>query len=219
MIPKRITASFQLCKNILFTHKQWKAFKVGPIDDKGNPLPWLTFPAISYLLSLDLSEKDIFEFGCGVSTRFWSRVCRSVNSVEGNEAWYKKVSSGLSGNAKIHLVNGQDEKQYVEPIIAGQKKYDIIVIDGWHRRYCAEICLPYLKEDGFIIHDNTEWYIETRRVLLAYDLIPVDFFGFIPASTHTGVTSFYFNRGVKLKLTDMPVWLPGSKADNHEGLF
>jgi len=219
ILPKRIKASFEICKNLLLTHRQWDAFKDGPLDSTGISLPWFTYPAITYLLSMDLKDCDVFEFGSGRSTLFWSKKCKSVNAVEGDRAWHQKISPLINSNAKINLVNGTEEKNYVEPLVSSGKKYDIIVIDGWHRRHCAEICLPFLNDGGFILHDNTEWYPDTRNVLMAYDLLAVDFFGFIPSSTHTGITSFYFSRNFKFKPTSEDVWRPGMVLDNHEGLF
>src|SRR2546423_6005291 len=35
------------------------------IDAAGNPLPWITYPAIEFLKQLDLSDKTVFEYGCG----------------------------------------------------------------------------------------------------------------------------------------------------------
>ena len=219
ILPKRLLASFDLCRNLLVAHSHWMSFKHGPLDAKGQPLPWFTYPAISYLLSLDLRDKSVFEFGCGSSTLFWSRICQSVDSAEGNPAWHHYIRARVGSNTKLHFVAEKDSESYVEPLLARGKQFDIIVIDGWHRRHCAEVCLPFLADGGIIIHDNTEWYLETRAILLAYDLIQIDFFGFIPASTHTGVTSFYLKRNFSIKPALKPAWIPGSKVANHEGCF
>ncbi len=37
------------------------------IDNEIITIPWYTYPAIEYLLSIDLSEMDVFEYGCGNS--------------------------------------------------------------------------------------------------------------------------------------------------------
>ena len=36
------------------------------LDKDGNPIPWYTYPAIEYLSQFDYSDKEIFEYGCGI---------------------------------------------------------------------------------------------------------------------------------------------------------
>ena len=39
-----------------------------PVDKIGGPLPWYTYPAIEYIKQLDLTNKVVFEWGCGNSS-------------------------------------------------------------------------------------------------------------------------------------------------------
>jgi hypothetical protein len=217
LVPIRWRASFRACVNLLRGHGLYQSYFKGIVAPDGQAIPWITYSAISYLMSLDLSNKRVFEFGCGASTKFWSRVAEKVVSVEGDKLWYERVLRGLPKNATLHLAADPTPECYIQPLVSGAEKYDIIFIDGWHRQHCARICREFLAEDGMIIHDNTDWYPETRKVLLSYDdLIPVDFFGFSPGFANTGVTSMYFRRSFGLKPAPMPPWIPGGLKENHE---
>jgi hypothetical protein len=215
-VPLRFRASARATINLLREHGLYKSLSSGPVSPKGEALPWITYPAITYLLSFDLTGKDVFEFGCGASTRFWSRVAKSVTSVESDKGWYEKVRSELPKNASLNYASDESPANYVQPLLSSGRKYDIIVIDGSHRPHCATVCQPFLANGGIIIHDNTDWYQTTRGILLGYDLIPVDFFGFIPSSAHTGITSFYLTREFSWKPAPMPPWIPGGLIQNHE---
>lgn len=57
------------------------------IDRDGNPIPWYTYPAIEYLSQFDVTDKDVFEFGCGNSSLFWADRARLVTSIEDNPDW------------------------------------------------------------------------------------------------------------------------------------
>lgn len=41
------------------------------VDADGDPIPWYTYPAIEYLAGLSFTGKDVWEYGCGNSTK-WS---------------------------------------------------------------------------------------------------------------------------------------------------
>ena len=63
------------------------------IDAEGRPLPWYTYPAISYLVALDFSDRAVFEFGSGMPTLFWAGRARQVVSVEDDEQWFSRVAA------------------------------------------------------------------------------------------------------------------------------
>lgn len=49
-----------------------KSFKTKmPIDAKGNPVPWYTYPAIEFLEQLDFTNKIVLEYGSGNSSLYW----------------------------------------------------------------------------------------------------------------------------------------------------
>lgn len=173
------------------TMKRWDC-----VDSNEDPIPWYTYPAIEYLKQLDLSDKTVFEYGSGNSTRFWAGRCKKLVSVEDNREWFDKIRTKIPATVEYHLFDKKEE--YVEFIRAFPDEFDIIIIDGSHRYDCAVEALKKLKDDGFIILDNSDWREHTSKLLRDADLIEVDMSGFGPINGYTWTTSFYFRRNVKL---------------------
>jgi hypothetical protein len=161
------------------------------VDARGEPLPWITYPAIEFLKQLDLSNKTVFEYGCGGSTVFWSRLALRVDSVEDNEAWVREVRASLPGNCTLSLEPFPED--YIHAV-ARRGPYDIIVIDGHSRVRCSEVAPKHLKPSGFIILDNSDWFHEASANLRNADLIEVDLAGMAPIADFVSTTSFYFDR-------------------------
>lgn len=113
------------------------------IDENGLIMPWYTSPCLGWLETLDLHDKDVFEFGVGDSTRWWKSKCRLVNGVDSSEEWAKKADAQF-----------QDEKKEYILAIDPFDMYDIIIIDGIWRDDCTEHALKQLKSGGFLILDN-----------------------------------------------------------------
>lgn len=179
------------------------------VDAAGEPLPWITYPAIEFLKQLELSDKTVFEYGCGNSTVFWSRAAKRVDSVEDNEAFYRLVGPMLPNNCSLSLETLPEEYIHAP---ARRGPYDIIVIDGHSRVRCTEIAPKHLKPGGFVILDNSDWFFEGSEILRNADLIEVDMAGMGPVSDFVSTTSFYFHREFrgKPKLGRQPVGAIGS---------
>lgn len=162
------------------------------IDASGDPVPWITYPAIEFLKQLDLSSKTVFEYGCGGSTVFWSRVAKEVDSVEHVEEFYREVLPSLPANCRLSLE--LDPNDYIHAVARRREPYDIIVIDGHSRVRCSAVAPACLKSGGFIILDNSDWFHEASANLRAADLIEVDMAGIAPINDFVSTTSFYFHR-------------------------
>ncbi|MBR2136897.1 MAG: class I SAM-dependent methyltransferase [Alphaproteobacteria bacterium] len=174
------------------------------VDRDGNPIPWYTYPAIEYLSQFDYSNKNIFEFGTGYSSMYWSKRAKTVTSVEDKPEWYEKFSR------EFHADNWQmiycDEKQGYEDVIQKNKqKYDVIIIDGKRRAECAQNAVKALAEGGMIILDDSDRintsleYFNAVKILREADLLQVDFYGFCPMNNYTKTTSVFFSRSFAFK--------------------
>ena len=180
------------------------------IDAAGEPVPWITYPAIEFLKQLDLSTKTVFEYGCGGSTIFWSRVAKQVDSVEHEEEFYRELRSDLPVNCNLSLEIYPEE--YINAIARRGEPYDIIVIDGHSRVRCSTVVPRYLRPGGFIILDNSDWFHEASRNLRDADLIEIDMAGLAPINDFVSTTSFYFHRDFRgtPKADRQPVGAVGS---------
>jgi hypothetical protein len=167
------------------------------VDQNGVPIPWYSYPAIEYIKQLDFSNKIIFEYGSGNSTSFWAGRSKKIVSVEDNKEWYDKIGDRLPGNVEYYLLESGGD--YISLINKYTYEFDVIIIDGSHRYECAVEAISKLRDDGFIILDNSDWMEKTSKFLRDSDLIEVDMSGFGPINDYTWTTSFYFRRNVKLK--------------------
>ncbi len=162
-----------------------------PIDANKNPCPWYTYPAIEYINQLDFSNKEVFEYGSGNSTIFWSEVAKRVVSIENNKEWYEIISSKVGKKTEVQLI--VDDVSYIQEIL-NHENFDIIVIDGLHRLDCAKVAIERLKPGGIIILDNSDWFVKTAKFLRESNLIEVDMTGLGPINPYAWTTSFFFDR-------------------------
>ena len=166
----------------------------GSVDANGDPQPWFTYPCIEYLRQRDLSGMDVFEFGSGYGTAYFSKHAKSVTSAENDPVWRNKVLAMTRSRASIILCRKQPE--YLAAINA-RNAYDVIVIDGFWRLECAKVVVKKLKHGGMIILDNAEKVEDDGKAAADYlsklDLLRVNFFGFSPFTNKIGDTSIFFD--------------------------
>jgi hypothetical protein len=168
-----------------------------PLDKDNNPIPLYTYPAIEYLNSLDVANKNIFEFGSGQSTLYWLKNACNVASVENNQIWVDKLKPQLINFNNHQYIFADKKDAYINSILEFPDYYfDLIIIDGVFSRYlCAKNVIKKIKKDGLVILDNSDWYPNTARFLKDnLDFIQVDFYGFRPAKPEAAVTSMFFSR-------------------------
>ena len=189
-------ACFCNCYTMIFKMGMFRAARTGgSVDKDGNPQPWFTYPCIEYLKGRDLSNMDVFEYGSGYSTAFFSRHAKNVVSVENQPKWRPKVLSMCGDRDNVHVIVAQDKDHYLKAI-NWSKDYDIIVIDGEWRLDCAKLVLGRLRPNGMIIVDNPDdgrWGKAAAEYLSQWNLLRVDFWGFAPYIHWYCATAIFFN--------------------------
>lgn len=161
-----------------------------PLWVDGTPVPWMTYPAISYLNQLDFSEKQVFEYGCGASTHYWARRAKKVFSVEHDQPWFERTRAVPLANAQIELAAGKD---YVLAV-KSDAPHDVIVVDGRWRADCVVTCHGFLAPGGMIILDNSERYPVLTAFLRDKGFIQVDMIGYGPQNKYVWCTSLFLSR-------------------------
>ena len=126
------------------------------VDAKGNPIPWLTYPAIEFLKKRIKKDFSVFEYGCGNSTLWWASRVKEVQSIEHDKEWYARIISKIPENVSISHIELEYGRNYSNKIKEFKNRFDIVVIDGRDRVNCAMNCLDALKSDGVIIWDNSD---------------------------------------------------------------
>lgn len=144
-------------------------------DVDGMVLPWYTKSFLDELVTWNLKDKVVFEYGAGASTLWWDRKCRNVYAVESNEQFLEAVRAKV-GETSVYY-SGTKEN-YLKFITKPGVKFDVVIIDGepiaW-RDDCVKPALDCLKPGGRLIIDNWDqpsvgWLPseETQRMLSQY---------------------------------------------------
>jgi hypothetical protein len=186
-------------KNLAIHYGQFKTIeKWDCVDQKGNPIPWYTYPAIEYLSTLDFSNKIIFEYGAGNSSLFWASRAKKVISVEHDEAWHSNINKKKAHNQDVFLFSDRDK--YINSVDNITDNIDIYIIDGIHRKECVLKVLENVNSlaNYMIILDNSDWYQHSCERLRKSDLIEIDFHGFTPINDYTSTTSLFLSRDILL---------------------
>ena len=190
-------------------------------DNKGNSLPLFAYPAIEYLDTLDMHESKILEIGSGYSTIFFAQRAKEIISFESNTKWVKKIQnslikSNLDHKVNIHLIDMPkriDEssksfrkettdnylKKLKEEIELNDKKFEIIVVDGWgfHRAILSEYLIKFLSDGGIFILDNADQVPKAQKILKDLGFIQIQFKGYFPGGIRN-VTSIYFKGNLNI---------------------
>jgi hypothetical protein len=176
------------------------------VDRRGMPLPWLTYPAIDFLGSLDYTGKKVLEFGSGYSTLWWAKRVDSIVALEADQRWMAGMADRMPSNATVLALPTDPNDRYhrtvdVDAFLAehvGGQKFDVIVIDGVDRVGTARASLPYLAEGGFFVTDNSDSHMQPDGAMPLLDVFReagmkrVDFYGMGPSILFPQCTSIMF---------------------------
>jgi hypothetical protein len=190
LIPRSLILAPRLLDTFFRLHGQNRRSGPFPVDGKGEFQPWLTYPMLEFLETLDFNGKSVFEFGAGGSTLYWARRGATVTSVELDLNWYKQILRVLPSNAAV--THEADGHAYAAACLGGC--YDVIVIDGAERFRCAESAIQALAPGGMVILDNAEWYPNAADFLRGADLIEIPFSGFGPINAFTSTSTAFLRR-------------------------
>lgn len=172
------------------------------IDKNGNPIPWFTYPIISFLEYRLNKKMNLFEYGCGNSTLFFAQRVKSIISVEHNNQWYNQIKTTLPKNANLVFQNLEYGKEYSKQVLIGKKKYNLIIIDGRDRNNCIKNSVTALTKDGVIVFDNSQLvdYKIGMDFLAQKGFKRLDFWGQIPIAAHENCTSIFYKSNNSLNI-------------------
>ena len=178
---------------------------------QGEPLPWFTYSAIQFLMMKDLKQKTVLEWGAGQSTFFWGKRCKSVLSLEADQAWYQNLKSTIPSNVELHLI--RNDISDADPVL-GNRKFDLVICDGLDRYKCAERSTRLLNPNGAVIIDNSDGNQGPKPGFGFIDLYRqegfsrIDFYGYPPGNTVQQATSVFFKEGCFLLSGEEAPWAP-----------
>lgn len=164
------------------------------VDANGDPIPWITYPALDFIRKRVTRDLTVFEFGSGGSTTWWANHVKNVVSVEHDRDWYEKIKSLQRSNVKIFHVELSYGGKYSSSTREHVDKFDIIVIDGRDRVNCIKNSIDSLKPTGIIILDNSDRldYVEGIKLLHGKGFRRIEFIGFCPIVNLKSETSIFY---------------------------
>lgn len=202
LVPSKIRTLLQLQRSLLFRYGWLRSWWVGrSVDASGEPLPWITYPAIDFISQFDFSGSSVFEWGSGFSTLWWSKRCRQIASVESNPPWVPYIKQLLPESVEL-IVTPLDVDAEVNALLTHHTiKHDVFVIDnnGPFRWRCAEVAAANLIAGGIIILDNSDQCQRACGVLRDSGLVQIDFTGIVPGAGYAHTTSIFFRESLKFR--------------------
>jgi hypothetical protein len=136
------------------------------IDSLFRDKPEMFPEEVEYILNKINKDSLVLEWGSGGSTLFFANYCKELHSIEHNFLFYIITKTGLYhknllDKVKLHFVEPHESitkgcsyeqvKDYVDIIDKiGITKYNIVIIDGRGRKFCAEKAYDYIDENSFI---------------------------------------------------------------------
>lgn len=126
-------------------------------DESGMVLPWYTKSFLDELVTWDLKDKVVFEYGCGASSLWWNKKCKKLYGVESNADYHAAVVEATWPKALIILPYEDNVQGYANSIKICCEQFDIIIIDGepiqW-RDACVQSAIDRIVPGGKLIIDN-----------------------------------------------------------------
>lgn len=145
--------------------------------DSGQP--WITFKAKEWLDRFLDKDMDVFEYGSGGSTIYFSGKVKKVVSVDHEPQWFEMVKKRLQDkkidNCELFCVepetkndeeinlstdqnfSGKSFKNYISKINGyPDNHFDLVVVDGRARNGCVLNSIKKVKNGGYILLDNSE---------------------------------------------------------------
>jgi len=133
--------------------------------------PWMSQEEINTIEKYLQPNHIALEWGSGGSTAHFSKLVKEWHSIEHNKEWYNKVLENKPDNVNLHYIGpdhimkqrhgvsskwpmNENFRIYADYPKTLNKKFDIVLVDGRARKWCALEIIPCLKTSSVVfIHD------------------------------------------------------------------
>ena len=166
------------------------------IGRDGKPIPWITYPCLSFLEERVDPSMNIFEYGCGNSTLWWASRVQRVVSCEHDQSWYDEVKKTMPSNVELHHIPLERDGAYSRLVAKFHREFEIIFIDGRDRVNCIKQALDALSVSGVVILDNSDHseYSEGLQFLLSNNYKLLHFRGPGPITSTVWRTTIFYTQ-------------------------
>jgi hypothetical protein len=129
--------------------------------------PWLTHPALDVIKSWDLHDKNVLEWGSGLSSAWWADKCKEVITIEANPNWWQLVVKLVQEEKKFtnaHILyrnvhEGDQSKIDFYTEVPAWFKPNIVVVDGILRYECILKALELPRPLTLIVDNWQQDYV------------------------------------------------------------
>ncbi|MFZ5497304.1 MAG: class I SAM-dependent methyltransferase [Verrucomicrobiota bacterium] len=163
------------------------------VDAKGEPLPWVTYPFIDFLVPRLRREWRVFEYGAGSSTLFYAHRVASVTTVEHDEAFASDLQPRLPPNVRLWL-RPLGSPGYIDAVAGLGFAPEMVIVDGRNRVRCANAAVRWLAPGGVLVFDDMErpQYAPADALLRKAGFRRLDFWGISPGYLARRCTSLFY---------------------------
>jgi len=175
-----------------------------PVNAKGEPVPWFTYPAIDFLEPRLQKNWRVFEYGSGNSTHWWAQRVEACYAIEDNQTWFDRVRAQLPANAMLQFAT---DEAYIAAIKEHPDAFfDVVIVDGSHRNACAMAAVEKVKPSGMIVFDNADQseFDASNDYLTQAGWYRIDFWGMVPSYLYRNCTTVYFRDPEILRSQPIP---------------
>ena len=165
-----------------------------PVDANNNPTPWMNYGIVEFLKERLNKDLNLFEYGSGFSTLFYSSLVKSVISIEYNKKWFEHISSIPCLNTNVYFYENDVDGKYCRSICDFDSLFNIVIVDGRDRVNCIKQSVSKLTCDGVIILDdsNRKYYKDGIIFLNEHGFRELSFYGLKPNGAFTSKTSVFY---------------------------
>jgi precorrin-6B methylase 2 len=127
-----------------------------PVQKDNHYIPWINYSFFTFIDSRISDDQNVFEYGAGYSSIYFSKTVKKLYSVEHDPTWIEKIKSQSRDNHVIYNISEIENKQYAQSIKRPLIKFDIVFVDGRDRVDCSIYSVSYLSDRGVLILDDSE---------------------------------------------------------------
>lgn len=168
--------------------------KKEPLDASYKPVAWVTYPFMHFIQPRLSRVTNIFEYGSGNSTLYYSNFVESVVGVEHDKGWFEEIKSLMPKNVNLFYCDLDTGGEYCKFSSSLGNKFDVIIVDGRDRVNCIKESWVNLSDGGVMVLDDSERdkYQEGIGFLTDNGFRRIDFWGFSPGLFYRKCTTIFY---------------------------
>ena len=163
------------------------------IDLLGNAIPWWSYGVTAFIAERLQKDMTVLEFGSGNSSIWIAGKVKRLVTLENDASWARYIKSSMPSNV---ILIELDDPEKLHGVV-GAELFDVLVIDPLADRInCAKAGIPYLKEDGVVIWDNTDGsdWPEIKSLMIEFGFKEISFSGLAPQEVSEDRTTIFYKK-------------------------